>query len=34
MGQQFSQLSEKHIEFIANQKLFFVGTATAESKVN
>jgi hypothetical protein len=34
MGQQFSQLSEKHIEFIAEQKLFFVGTATAESKVN
>lgn len=34
MGQQFSALSEKHIDFIAQQKLFFVGTATAESKIN
>jgi len=34
MGQQFESLSEAHIQFIANQKLFFVGTATADSKVN
>lgn len=34
MGQQFTQLSEKHIEFISAQKLFFVGTATDQSKVN
>ena len=34
MGQQSSQLSEKHIEFIAGQKIYFVGTATADSKIN
>lgn len=34
MGQQYSELSEKHIKFIAAQKLYFVGTATDESKVN
>lgn len=34
MGQQFKKLSEKHIGFIAQQKLFFVGTATADSTVN
>ncbi len=34
MGQLFSELSEKHIQFIAKQKIFFVGTATAESRVN
>jgi hypothetical protein len=34
MGQKFQELSEKHIEFIADQKLYFVGTATADSKVN
>lgn len=34
MGQQYSALSEKHMEFISQQKLFFVGTATADSKVN
>ena len=34
MGQQFSQLSEKHREFIQEQKIFFVGTATADSRVN
>lgn len=34
MGQQFSELSEKHLAFIAQQKLFFVGTATADSRVN
>lgn len=34
MGQQFNALSEKHMEFIAEQKIFFVGTACAESRVN
>lgn len=34
MGQRYNELSEKHIHFIAEQKLFFVGTATAGSRVN
>ena len=34
MGQRYEQLSDKHIRFIAEQKLFFVGTATADSRVN
>jgi len=34
MGQRFNELSEKHIRFIAEQKVFFVGTATADSRVN
>ena len=34
MGQQYSQLSEQHIEFIAEQRVFFVGTATADSRVS
>lgn len=34
MGSQLSELSDKLMEFIADQKLFFVGTATAESRIN
>jgi Pyridoxamine 5'-phosphate oxidase len=34
MAQQSDCLSEKHISFIAEQKMFFVGTATADSRVN
>lgn len=34
MGQQYSELSDKHIDFISKQKIFFVGTATDQSKVN
>lgn len=34
MGKQFSELSEGHIKFITEQKIFFVGTATADSRVN
>ncbi|ARU56425.1 pyridoxamine 5'-phosphate oxidase [Oleiphilus messinensis] len=34
MGQQYSELSEKHITFISRQKVFFVGTATGDSRVN
>lgn len=34
MGQQYSELSQNHIDFIRRQKLFFVGTATETSRVN
>ena len=34
MGQQFNELSQEHIDFIGQQKLYFVGTATADSKIN
>ncbi len=34
MGRRFGELSETHIRFIAEQKIFFVGTATGNSRVN
>jgi hypothetical protein len=34
VGQQYTELSDKLIKFIEEQKIFFVGTATANSKVN
>jgi hypothetical protein len=34
MSQKFDALLQKHIDFIALQKIFFVGTATAESRIN
>lgn len=34
MGQQYSELSDKLVTFVEQQKIFFVGTATADSKVN
>lgn len=34
MGKQFDALSKTHMQFIAEQKIFFVGTATADSRVN
>ncbi len=34
MGQQFNELSQEHIDFISTQKMYFVGTATADSRVN
>ena len=34
MGKQYESLSEQLIEFIAKQKIFFVGTATGDSRVN
>ncbi len=34
MGKQYSEISDKHEEFIKNQKIFFVGTATTDSRVN
>lgn len=34
MGKQYAALSEHTIKFISEQKLFFVGTATEDSRVN
>lgn len=34
MGQRYTELSDKLAQFIADQKLFFVGTATTDSSVN
>ena len=34
MGKRFDQLSDQHCEFIARQKMFFVATATADSRIN
>ena len=34
MGQRYNAISEKLQSFIEQQKLFFVGTATAQSRVN
>lgn len=34
MAQMYSELSERHMQFIARQKMYFVGTATAASRIN
>lgn len=34
MGQKFDAISDKHKAFIEAQKIFFVGTATQDSRVN
>lgn len=34
MGKQFETLNEDHIRFIADQKIFFVGSAAPTGKVN
>jgi hypothetical protein len=34
MGQQYTEISENLIHFIEQQKIFFVGTATEDSRVN
>jgi len=34
MGKRFDSISLEHQDFIAQQKLFFVGTATDDSRVN
>ncbi|MBK9218980.1 MAG: hypothetical protein RJA63_3729 [Pseudomonadota bacterium] len=34
MGKQFESMSEAHRSFIAAQKIYFVGTATVDSRVN
>jgi hypothetical protein len=34
MGQRYTELSDKHIEFIKQQKIYFVGTAAETGSVN
>jgi len=34
MAMMFEALSERHIDFIRTQKIYFVGTATADSRIN
>jgi len=34
MGHRYAEISDKQKQFIEDQKLFFVGTATADSRVN
>lgn len=34
MGQQYTEISDKLKQFIEDQKIFFVGTATSDSRVN
>ncbi|MCK5810888.1 MAG: pyridoxamine 5'-phosphate oxidase family protein [Cocleimonas sp.] len=34
MGQQYTELNDKLIDFIEQQKLYFIGTAAASSRVN
>lgn len=34
MGQRYSEISDKLKQFIENQKIYFVSTATAEGRVN
>lgn len=34
MSQRYDELSDTHIQFIAKQKMFFVGTATTDSRIN
>lgn len=34
MGTRFAALEDKHVSFIQNQKIYFVGTAAADGRVN
>ena len=34
MGQFYQEISENHRQFIAQQKIFFIGTATSDSRVS
>jgi hypothetical protein len=34
MAKKYPEISDKHAAFIAAQKMFFVGTATADSRIN
>ncbi|MDP1767579.1 MAG: pyridoxamine 5'-phosphate oxidase family protein [Nitrospirota bacterium] len=34
MAQRYRELSDAHIQFIAKQRIFFVGTATTDSRIN
>lgn len=34
MGQIYGEISEQHRQFIAEQKIFFIGTATSDSRIS
>ncbi|MFC1326236.1 MAG: pyridoxamine 5'-phosphate oxidase family protein, partial [gamma proteobacterium symbiont of Ctena orbiculata] len=34
MGKQYDQISEKHIDFIIRQQIFFVATGATEGRIN
>lgn len=34
MGKRFTEMSDQHVRFISKQKMFFVGTAAADGRVN
>ena len=34
MGQIHREITDKHRQFIAEQKIFFVGTATSDSRIS
>jgi hypothetical protein len=34
MGMQYPEITEQHIEFISQQKIFFVGTGAETGSVN
>jgi len=34
MGEKYTSIPDKQVEFIKQQKMYFVGTATADSRVN
>ena len=34
MGKQYDQISDKHIDFIIRQQLFFVATASSQGRIN
>ncbi len=34
MGKEYDQITDKHVDFIIRQQLFFVATATADSRIN
>lgn len=34
MAQMYDELSQRHIEFIAAQNMYFVGTSTSDSRIN
>jgi predicted pyridoxine 5'-phosphate oxidase superfamily flavin-nucleotide-binding protein len=34
MGKKYESLNGTHVEFVKKQKMFFVGTAASEGRVN
>jgi len=34
MGEKYTEIPQKQLEFIAQQKMYFIGTATADSRIN